>query len=418
MPINMKSSEFALPSRYTMEKVVGRGSCGLVASARSRDGEFVAIKKLNEPFGNERRATRVLRETKLLQQFTQHPNLLGLRDIFVSEDLDIYMVAPLMDTDLHRVIASNQPLSEQHVQWFTFQLLSGLSYMHKCSVLHRDIKPSNLLVNENCELRITDFGLSRAIEDDDVEAPLTEYVVTRWYRAPELVLGCASYTQAVDMWSAGCILAELLNRRPLLPGDNQMDQLRRILRLCGTQRLSDIPAVPLSAERFMASLSEYEGTPFSELCPTASEDALALLRQLLCWAPIERGSAAEALQSQFLEPFRDHIAKVDPVQPAEPCFHSQHDDLLDARMSLLCEILCWSASSEGSLDSPTNSPPDSPEESNGRFPGWRRGEEISAEVIRSEAVRRLVAFDRRTSIGGCGEECRRQLEDATVALCA
>lgn len=159
----------------------------------------------------------------------------------------------------------------------------------------------------------------------------------------------------------------------------------------------------------MASLSEYEGTPLHELCPTASEDARTLLHQLLSWAPTERGSAAEALQSAFLEPFREHIAQVEPVQPAEPCFHSQYGEMGDARMSLLCEILCWSASTEGSLECL---------ESDNCFQGWRRGEEIGADVIRNEAIRRLSAFDRRTAIGGCGEECRRQLEESTVALCA
>jgi len=412
MPV--ETSEFTLPMRYKMQKVVGRGSCGLVASCKDRSGVSVAIKKLKEPFGNERRATRVLRETKLLQLFSQHPNLLGLSDIFVSEQLDIYMVSPLMDTDLHRVICSEQPLSEQHVQWFMWQLLSGLAYMHACSVLHRDIKPSNILVNENCELRITDFGLSRAV-DEEAEAPLTEYVVTRWYRAPELVLSCSNYTEAVDVWSAGLILAELINRQPLLPGDNQMDQLRRIVKLVGTQRLSAIPHTPACAERFMSSLPGCKPTPLGELCPTASENALELLGKLLAWEPPARGTAEDALQHRYLQPFAEYLVPVEPRQPAEPCFHSQHGEELDSRMQLLCEVLC---SSEEALDEISTSL-----KSPARHARWTRGEEISPEAIRREAARRLNAFDlgvaakgaaAAAAVGGRAERHRRQCEEATL----
>merc|ERR1719482_285098 len=129
---------------------------------------------------------------------------MGVNDLMASPDgSDLYVVIPLMDTDLHKVIRSPQALSEQHVQYFTYQMLQGLAYLHACSVLHRDLKPANLLVNENCDLKIADFGLSRGVDTSECSTGfLTEYVVTRWYRAPELVLSCESYCAAVDLWAA------------------------------------------------------------------------------------------------------------------------------------------------------------------------------------------------------------------------
>uniref|UniRef100_A0A8C0HJ38 mitogen-activated protein kinase n=5 Tax=Neoaves TaxID=3078114 RepID=A0A8C0HJ38_9AVES len=125
-----------------------------------------------------------------------------------------------MESDLHQIIHSAQPLTLEHVRYFLYQLLRGLKYIHSANVLHRDLKPSNLLVNENCELKIGDFGMARGLGADPrhAKAFLTEYVATRWYRAPELLLSLHRYTRAIDMWSVGCIFAEMLGRRQLFPG--------------------------------------------------------------------------------------------------------------------------------------------------------------------------------------------------------
>jgi serine/threonine protein kinase len=116
-----------------------------------------------------------------------------------------------METDLHRIIYSRQPLTIDHIQYFVYQMLRGLKYIHAANVLHRDLKPSNILVNSNCDLKICDFGLARGVEDEQ-SGELTEYVVTRWYRAPEIMLACQDYSKAIDVWSVGCIFAELLAR--------------------------------------------------------------------------------------------------------------------------------------------------------------------------------------------------------------
>lgn len=129
---------------------------------------------------------------------------------------DYYIITELMETDLHRVIYSRQDLSEDHTRYFIYQLLKGLHYMHSANVMHRDLKPSNLLCNKNCVLKICDLGLARGFEDEDENK--TEYVVTRWYRAPEIILKASEYNKAIDVWSVGCIFAELLGRTPLFPG--------------------------------------------------------------------------------------------------------------------------------------------------------------------------------------------------------
>ena len=126
-----------------------------------------------------------------------------------------------METDMHRVIYSRQDLTDDHCQYFMYQLLRGCLYIHSSNIIHRDLKPSNLLLNKNCDLKICDFGLARGYEE--TTTTLTECVVTRWYRAPEVILNASHYTNALDVWSIGCIFAELLGRAPLFPGDDYLD---------------------------------------------------------------------------------------------------------------------------------------------------------------------------------------------------
>jgi serine/threonine protein kinase len=138
----------------------------------------------------------------------------------------------LVDTDLHRIIQSSQSLSNEHIVYFMWQLLCGLQFLHQHKVLHRDLKPGNLLVSKRCELRIADFGLARVA---DTAEGMTEHVVTRWYRPPELMLSPdGRYNESLDVWSVGCILGELLQRKPLFPGKDFIDQLTLILNVIGT----------------------------------------------------------------------------------------------------------------------------------------------------------------------------------------
>jgi tRNA A-37 threonylcarbamoyl transferase component Bud32 len=236
---------FTVDKRYTMIRTIGSGAYGVVISASdSKTNASVAIKMVPKAFSDEIDAKRILREIKLLKHF-RHDNIVCLLDMmppnvqYLEDFTDVYLVADLMETDLHRIIYSKQKLSIDHTQYFIYQVLRGLKYIHSCRVLHRDLKPSNLLVNSNCDLKICDFGLARGIARDPNDAAhlgtsggqsgtmlLTEYVVTRWYRAPEIMLACHEYSYPIDVWSVGCIFAELILRKPYFPGDDYIDQVR------------------------------------------------------------------------------------------------------------------------------------------------------------------------------------------------
>lgn len=227
---------FTIDTRYSMIRVVGSGAYGVVISSKDeKTDENVAIKMVPKAFNDEIDAKRILREIKLLRHL-KHENIISIVDMMPPtarhlEDFhDVYIVADLMETDLHRIIYSKQKLSIDHAQYFIYQVLRGLKYIHSADVIHRDLKPSNLLVNSNCDLKICDFGLARGINEAGVDGKtgtmlLTEYVVTRWYRAPEIMLACHEYSKPIDIWSVGCIFGELIQRKPYFPGDDYIDQV-------------------------------------------------------------------------------------------------------------------------------------------------------------------------------------------------
>mmetsp|Transcript_26306 Transcript_26306/g.25926 ORF Transcript_26306/g.25926 Transcript_26306/m.25926 type:complete len:172 (+) Transcript_26306:336-851(+) len=162
-----------------------------------------------------------------------------------------------METDLHRVVYSRQDLSDDHIQYFMYQVLRGLLYMHSANVIHRDLKPSNLLVNKNCDLKICDLGLARGYDRETEN--LTEYVVTRWYRAPEVILNSSMYTKQIDVWSCGCVFAELIGRAPLFPGDDYLDQVQRVIGVLGTPTADDMHFIGNpAARRFISKLPKRE----------------------------------------------------------------------------------------------------------------------------------------------------------------
>ncbi|EOY34256.1 Mitogen-activated protein kinase NTF6 isoform 2, partial [Theobroma cacao] len=218
---------FEVSSKYVPPiQPIGRGAYGIVCCARnSETNEEVAIKRIANAFENRIDAKRTLREIKLLCHM-DHDNIVKIKDIILPPERekfnDVYIAYELMDTDLNQIIRSSQPLTDDHYQYFLYQLLRGLKYIHSANVLHRDLKPSNLLLNANCDLKICDFGLARTTSETDF---MTEYVVTRWYRAPELLLNCSEYTAAIDIWSVGCILMEIIRREPLFPGKDYVQQL-------------------------------------------------------------------------------------------------------------------------------------------------------------------------------------------------
>jgi len=301
-------AEYGEANRYSIREVIGKGSYGVVCSAVDQfTGERVAIKKITNVFEHVSDATRILREIKLLR-LLKHPDIVEIKHIMLppsSRDFkDIYVVFELMETDLHQVIKANDDLTPEHHQFFLYQMLRGLKYIHSAKVFHRDLKPKNILANSDCKLKICDFGLARpAFNDMPTTIFWTDYVATRWYRAPELCGSFyAKYSPAIDIWSVGCIFAEVLLGKPLFPGRNVVHQLELITDLLGTPSPEVIAKVRNEkARRFLAAMRRKPGIPFEHHFPRADPGALALLRRLLAFDPSDRPTAEEALADPYFQ---------------------------------------------------------------------------------------------------------------------
>jgi serine/threonine protein kinase len=384
----VKGTTFEVDGRYEVKKGVGQGAYGLICAAKDTlDGEQVAIKKITNAFEDAIDCKRMLREMRLLQHF-QHENVLNLRDIMlppsgnIEEWKDVYLVTELMDTDLHYIIHSKQALSDDHIQYFMYQvcthhvlscsppsrapttavwhspwhtelaslhtelslprlpslcqILRGLKAVHAAKVLHRDLKPGNLLVNKNCDLKICDFGLARGFDPSQSggqQAALTEYVVTRWYRAPELIVENETYGPGIDIWSVGCILAEFLGRKAIFPGRDYLQQLRLIIETLGPPSAEDLKTInnPQAVE-YIKALPRRPPVPWAKLYPEASPAALDLLKRMLAFDARERITAAEALRHEYLVA----LHKVNDEPDAEPFdFQFERDDVSEHELRRL-----------------------------------------------------------------------------------
>ncbi|KAK1326432.1 Mitogen-activated protein kinase 10 [Acorus calamus] len=314
-------TEYGDANRYKIQEVVGKGSYGVVCSAiDTHTGEKVAIKKIHDIFEHISDAARILREIKLLR-LLRHPDIVEIKHILLPpsrrEFKDIYVVFELMESDLHQVIKANDDLTKEHYQFFLYQLLRALKYIHTANVYHRDLKPKNILANANCKLKICDFGLARvAFNDTPTTIFWTDYVATRWYRAPEL---CGSffskYTPAIDIWSIGCIFAEVLTGKPLFPGKNVVHQLDLMTDLLGTPSLDTISRVRNEkARRYLSSMRKKQPVPFAQKFPNADPLALKLLERLLAFDPKDRPTAEEALG----DPYFKGLAKVEREPSCQP----------------------------------------------------------------------------------------------------
>ncbi|KAJ5865854.1 hypothetical protein N7534_000407 [Penicillium rubens] len=270
---------FEITSRYTELQPVGMGAFGLVCSAKDQlTAQPVAVKKIMKPFSTPVLSKRTYRELKLLKHL-RHENIISLSDIFISPLEDIYFVTELLGTDLHRLLTS-RPLEKQFIQYFLYQILRGLKYVHSAGVVHRDLKPSNILINENCDLKICDFGLAR-IQDPQ----MTGYVSTRYYRAPEIMLTWQKYDVEVDIWSAGFF------DHYGATWDSPDDVIQTI---CSENTL-----------RFVKSLPKRERQPLANKFKNADADAVDLLERMLVFNPKQRIQASEALAHEYLAPYHD-----------------------------------------------------------------------------------------------------------------
>lgn len=246
-----------------------------------------------------------------LQELHGHENIVQIINVLKAEnDNDIYIVTDFMESDLHAVIKAGI-LEEVHKQYIIYQVLRALKYMHSGQLIHRDIKPSNVLLNSDCAVKMCDFGLARSVAPivtrGDVNPIMTDYVATRWYRAPEILFGSPNYTKGVDVWAVGCILAEMMLKRPVFPGTSTLDQLERVIQVTGKPSASDIESIksPFAATMLESIRQPERPRSLSDIFPRASEDLLDFLRKCFQFNPNKRPSVNELLTHPYLSQFHD-----------------------------------------------------------------------------------------------------------------
>ncbi|KAH6572750.1 hypothetical protein BASA50_006875 [Batrachochytrium salamandrivorans] len=330
----------AITEKYRFRREIGRGAYGSVWAAKELSTQRdVAIKKVGARNFDETILTkRALREIKLLRHLNGHDNVALFIDVDVNDQTskftELYVVEGLMEADLNQIIKSGQQLTKQHFQYFLYQLLRGLKWMHSANIIHRDLKPGNLLVNSDCELRICDFGLARGISDVNSHLVNTEYVATRYYRAPEVVLSPKHYTKAIDLWSVGCIFGEMLTNRVLFKGTDYIDQLQKIFEVLGTPQ--DPTLTQLCTSRVLKYLRTWpkrNKMPFAQVFPRADAEGLDLIDKLLAFDATQRITAEAALAHPFLSVY--HFADDEPNHPCLFDFGFEEANTIEEIKSLI-----------------------------------------------------------------------------------
>ncbi|KAJ8754322.1 hypothetical protein K2173_002773 [Erythroxylum novogranatense] len=282
--------------RYKLIKEVGDGTFGSVwRGINKQTGEVVAVKKMKKRYCSWEECIN-LREVKSLRKMN-HPSIVKLKEVIRENDI-LYFVFEYMECNLYQLIKDKEKLFlEAQVRNWCFQVFQGLAHMHQRGYFHRDLKPENLLVSKGV-IKIADFGLAREISS---QPPYTEYVSTRWYRAPEVLLQTYIYGSKVDMWAMGAIMAELFTLRPLFPGSSESDEIYKICSVIGSPT-EDSWADGLDLARAINyQFPQFAGVHMSVLIPSASDDAIDLITSLCSWDPCKRPSAAEALQHPFFQ---------------------------------------------------------------------------------------------------------------------
>eukprot|EP01012_Entosiphon_sulcatum_P003602 TRINITY_DN1119_c0_g1_i1.p1 TRINITY_DN1119_c0_g1~~TRINITY_DN1119_c0_g1_i1.p1 ORF type:complete len:386 (+),score=80.93 TRINITY_DN1119_c0_g1_i1:107-1264(+) len=315
--------------KYEILQKLGKGAYGIVWKAiDKKTKEVVALKKIFDAFQNATDAQRTFREIMFLQAL-KHENVIRLLNVVKADnDKDIYLIFEYMETDLHAVIRANI-LEPIHKQYIIYQLLKTLKFLHSAELLHRDMKPSNLLLNSECHLKVADFGLARSVlsleKENRAKPVLTDYIATRWYRAPEILLGSTKYTKGVDMWAVGCILGELMAGKPMFPGTSTMNQLERVVAVTGKPTPEDVKSTNSPfADTMLENLGDKIPVKTLDDCfPRAPPEAVDLIRKLLVFNPSKRITAAEALKHPFVALFHN---AADEMVSAGPILLSFDDD--------------------------------------------------------------------------------------------
>ncbi|XP_059901009.1 serine/threonine-protein kinase MAK isoform X8 [Gadus macrocephalus] len=284
-------------NRYTTLRQLGDGTYGSVLMGRSiESGELVAIKRMKRKFYSWEECMN-LREVKSLKKLN-HANVVKLKEV-IRENDNLYFVFEYMKENLYQLMKDrNKLFPESVIRNISFQILQGLCFMHKHGFFHRDMKPENLLCMGPELVKIADFGLAREIRS---RPPYTDYVSTRWYRAPEVLLRSSTYSSPIDMWAVGCIMAELYTLRPLFPGNSEVDEIFKICQVLGTVKKSDWPEGYQLASAMSFRFPQCVPTHLKTLIPNASSEAIALMRDMLQWDPKKRPTAVQSLRYPYFQ---------------------------------------------------------------------------------------------------------------------
>jgi serine/threonine protein kinase len=309
---------FEVPPGWDFQQRLGSGAYGHVASFKHLESTF-AVKKVANSMWRRSEARRRLREIKIMQGL-DHPTILEILDLWPGSGddfIDVYIVTPLMDTDLHKILhVKNVKLTQNLHRILTYQLLQGLLVLQFAGVMHRDLKPSNLFVDVRGRLKIGDLGLSRATsEDEDVD--LTQYVVTRWYRGPEIVLKAGCYTKAIDTWSVGCIVFEMLTNTVLFKGKDYLDQVKSILSVLGTPTAEELQWLTPEAREFVLQFERYpqRSVGCHDLAKNADKQVIDFMDAALKFNPAHRPDFADMIKHPYLLSFY-HPAHVEACREA------------------------------------------------------------------------------------------------------
>jgi len=300
--------------RYETLKTLGDGTYGSVLLGKAHDtGEPVAIKKMKRKYYSWEECIN-LREVKSLRKLS-HTNLIKLKEV-IRENNQLFFVFEYMKENLYQLMKNRDKLfPETTVRNIMYQILQGLAFMHKTGYFHRDMKPENLLCSGPEIVKIADFGLVREIRS---RPPYTDYVSTRWYRAPEVLLRSTNYNSPIDIFALGCIMAELYTLRPLFPGSSEVDMIFKICSVLGTPNKNDWEEGYQLASKMNFKFPKMVSTPLRQLIPNASQDGIEILYAMLAWNPQQRPSSQKSLAHKFFTVgqnlHRSHKQKTKPLK--------------------------------------------------------------------------------------------------------
>ncbi|XP_067207633.1 serine/threonine-protein kinase dyf-5 isoform X2 [Linepithema humile] len=284
-------------NRYITLNQLGDGTFGsVVLGERIDTGEKVAIKRMKRKYYSWEEAMN-LREVKSLKKLS-HANVVKLKEVIRENDV-LYFVFEYMKENLYQLMKDRDKLfPEPVIRNMVYQVLQGLAFMHKHGFFHRDMKPENLLCMGPELVKIADFGLAREIRS---RPPYTDYVSTRWYRAPEVLLHSTTYNSPIDIWAVGCIMAELYTFRPLFPGKSEIDEIFKICSVIGTPDKEDWSEGYQLAAAMNFKFPNFTRTSLAILIPNASEEAVILMEDMLQWNPIKRPTAQQSLRYPYFQ---------------------------------------------------------------------------------------------------------------------